>query len=81
MYIANQNYLCSAGFVKEGDEVENPSKRHIQKGLVREVKVLKPEIKEDAHTESVSDKSERKPTRTAKRNKQSNRRPANQSGQ
>jgi hypothetical protein len=65
MYIANQNFLSSAGFVKEGDEVENPSKHHVSKGLVREIKTVKPE------TKNVDSKPKRKPANKAEPVKQS----------
>lgn len=40
MYIANQNYMSNDGMVKRGEEVKNPLPAHIEKGLVREAKVI-----------------------------------------
>ncbi|CAN8139682.1 hypothetical protein THIOSC15_1780006 [uncultured Thiomicrorhabdus sp.] len=48
MYIALINYLSSGGMIKAGDEVPNPLKAHIEKGFVKEVKIIKQEIKDDA---------------------------------
>jgi hypothetical protein len=47
MYIANQNFISNTqGMIKRGDVVNNPTARMIDKGLVREVKIIEPEIKE-----------------------------------
>lgn len=76
MYIANRNYLSAAGKVRRGDEVKNPSKQHIERGYVREAKVVKPETKDDRH----NDKPERKPKAKAKRDQQPDVGPADQPG-
>lgn len=52
-YIANINFLGKDGMVKAGDEVENPSKGQIDKGLVRELKVDEP--KETKQSEKPKD--------------------------
>lgn len=45
MWIANINLHTSDGFVKAGQEI-NPTPQQIAKGLVREVKIIAPEVKD-----------------------------------
>lgn len=58
MWIANINLQTSEGFVKAGQEI-NPTPQQIAKGLVREVKIITPEVK-DAD-EKPTTKRTRKP--------------------
>lgn len=43
MYKANQNFKMAGRMVKRGDEFSSIDRAYITRGLVREVKVIKPE--------------------------------------
>lgn len=45
--------MSDKGMIKAGDTVVNPSVKHIERGLVKEAKVLKPEA---TKTEKKEDK-------------------------
>lgn len=59
MYVATQNYMSSNGMVRRGEEVVNPSKGHIARGLVKEVKIVKTEVTKNVDEPNV--KRTRKP--------------------
>ena len=46
MYIANQNFLFKGRMVRRGDTVNNPTSLMLRHNLVREVKVVEPEIQQ-----------------------------------
>jgi hypothetical protein len=47
MFIANQNFLSPNGMIRAGEQVVNPSAQQIAKGLVREIKVVELEVKNE----------------------------------
>ena len=46
MYIANQNFLFKGRMVRRGDTVNNPTSLMLRHNLVREVKVVEPEVQQ-----------------------------------
>jgi hypothetical protein len=43
MYIANQNFKMGGHMVRRGDKISQISPVYIERGLVREVKIIEPE--------------------------------------
>ena len=60
MFVATMNFLSDTGMIRAGQEVKNPSPAHIKKGLVREVKIVTPEVKNDTDSKQAV-KRTRKP--------------------
>ena len=57
MYIATMNYLSKDGMVLKDSEVKEPSKGHIAKGLVKEVKIQRQEVTKNADKSNKSGSS------------------------
>lgn len=46
MIIANQNFVFDGREIKRGDQVPDAQPYHFKQGFVREVKIIKPEVRD-----------------------------------
>lgn len=71
MYIANQNFKMGGQMVRRNDKIENIEQVYVQRGLVREVKIVQPSEVKDVTEQPIIKRRGRKPKAQTEQIKQS----------